>query len=200
MPTTETINTLKTFVEAMTATKIPTAVGGGVAVNAYGVKRETTDVDAFLRNEDRHEIFTALQDAGFRIGRVQPPFHYIAMLPGVEDPDVRIDLMFPSGEPEISAIDAPETREVWQINTPVFPITLLVLAKLVAIADAPARGSKDRTDLEELYRIGAFEPKTIRYALTHFDPALLPLFDQIVAPIKSSTRSWGGWHGGRRPH
>lgn len=194
MHTNDTIATLQCFLAAINAAKVPTAIGGGVAVNAYGVKRETTDVDAFLRDQDRPAIFAALRSAGFRIGRIQPPFHYIGMLPGVEDPDVRVDLMFSTGEPETTAIANPEMREVWSIPTPVFPITLLVLAKLIAVADAPGRGSKDRADLEELYNIGAFAPEAIHYLIARFDPTLTPLLYEITEPTKGRNN----WHGHRR--
>jgi hypothetical protein len=202
MPTNDTIETLSRFVTATTTAEIPVAIGGGVAVNAYGVKRETTDVDAFLRDEDRPAIWSALREAGFRIGKIQPPFHYIAMLPGVDDPDIRVDLLFPVGEPELSAIDSPVPMEVWSVEAPVFPVTLLVLSKLIAIADSPERGVKDRADLEELYNVGAFEPEAIRYAIDQFDPGLHSLFNDIITRTRrtdrGSGRGFGHWRGGRR--
>lgn len=36
--------------------EIPVAIGGGLAVNAHGYRRETQDVDAFFRLEDRLRV------------------------------------------------------------------------------------------------------------------------------------------------
>ena len=175
---------LKRFLRAMAKHKIPFAVGGGVAVNAHGFRRETTDIDAFLHDEDRARVRTALLEAGFRIGRIYPPFHYIAVLPGIDDPDIRIDLLYPAAEPDLSAIDHPTLLEVWGECVPVFAIEFLIASKLQAIADQPARASQDRADIATLYSIGAFVPGTVKYLLSSFASELEPLLDEIIKQPK----------------
>jgi hypothetical protein len=189
MPDKRTRDTLRRFLAAMELHKIPFAVGGGIALNAHGVRRETTDVDAFLRDKDRARVRKAMLGAGFRIGRIHPPFHYIAMLPSVRDPDIRVDLMYPATEPELSAIANPVELEVWGECVPVFPVELLVIAKLQAVADAPGRATQDSADIEALYNNGAFEPATVQYLLDSHAPELIPVFRKIIRrPVGSRTR------------
>lgn len=58
-----------TFHEAMQAiekSKIPYVVGGGIAVWVYGRKRETKDIDVFVKKPNADNVLEVLRNIGFR--------------------------------------------------------------------------------------------------------------------------------------
>lgn len=59
----------ETFYDATTALEesgIKYVVGGGIAVWAYGRRRETKDIDVFCRKKDAEAILSVLRSKGFR--------------------------------------------------------------------------------------------------------------------------------------
>lgn len=130
------------------------AVGGAIAMAAHGYARHTNDVDLFVVEKDRHKVFRALRDAGMQISAVASPFHYIAVLPEHANPDIRIDLLFPAGDPELSAIELPQRKSLTRGGSPlnVFPADLLAIAKFYADRD------EDESDLRAMYTRGIFDP------------------------------------------
>lgn len=157
------------------------AIGGGIAVNIYNIQRFTSDIDAYFKEEDRIEILRALRQAGFETCKVFAPNHYIAFLPKHNDPRIRIDLLFPEGEPEISAIEKPLIVNKWNMNIPVFPVEFLVLAKFYS--NQPL----DKWDIAALYMIGAFEEQTVRDLLSTIDPEQVDEFNELMIEIKQKT-------------
>jgi hypothetical protein len=159
---------------------VPVAIGGGLAVNLHGIERHTDDVDAFLRAEDRLAVVRALRQAGFTVDKVFGGFHYVAYEPDSPDLRVRIDLMFPAGDPELAAVENPVMIEKWGQTVPAFPVELLVLAKFYA--DQPL----DRWDIAALYEHGSFEPGTVRVLLASIDADAdnLADFDALMAEIR----------------
>jgi hypothetical protein len=174
------------------------AIGGGLAVNVHGYRRETEDVDAFFRLEDRLRVIRALREAGFLVERLFAPNHYAAFPPRARDVRRRIDLLFPEGDPELAAVEQPELAvvEEWGLTVPVFPVELLVIAKLQVAAEP--EGERHSADVRALLELGAFEPATVRALLRRFDRSLLPALDAIVAsftpqapatPVRTRTRA-----------
>ena len=93
--------------------------------------------------------------------------HYIAQLPRETDPEVRIDLLVPSDEPETSAVQAPEEGIVLgRPDVSIFPLDLLVIAKF------QSNREKDRADVDEMYERGLFDPVKVQRIIKHFDPRL----------------------------
>ncbi len=157
---------------------IPLAIGGGLAVNLHGVERHTNDVDAFFREADRQRVVRALRRAGLTVDKVFGGFHYVAYEPASSDLRVRIDLMFPAGDPELAAVESPAERRKWGLTIPTFPVELLVLAKFYS--DQPL----DRWDIAALYEQGAFEPETVRALLATVDPGNVADFDALMTEIR----------------
>lgn len=138
------VRLLGKLLEVVRGLDVPMAIGGGLAVNLHGVERHTNDVDAFLRSEDRQAIVRALRQAGLTVDKVFGGFHYVAYEPDAPDLRVRINLMFPAGDPELAAVEHPVVLEKWGESIPAFPVELLVLAKFYS--DQPL----DRWDIAAL--------------------------------------------------
>ncbi len=172
------IRLLGRLLEVVRESGVPCAVGGGLAVNLHGVERHTNDVDAFFREEDRQAVLRALRRAGFTVDRVFGGFHYVAYEPGAPDLRVRIDVMFPAGDPERAAVENPVVIEKWGERIPAFPVEVLVLSKFYA--DHPL----DRWDIAALYEHGSFEPDTVRLLLATTDPDNVEAFDALMAEIR----------------
>jgi hypothetical protein len=140
---------------------VKVAIGGGLAVNAHGFRRETADVDAFFHYNDQHKVLRALNQlaSDYHLEQLHPS-QWISIPPGAE-PDERIDLLFASGDPEESAIEMSEMRNCLGIPTPVFPIDLLVISKFLADRD----DTRDLLDILTLHRRGAFDIEEITLKL-----------------------------------
>ncbi len=181
MPRAPAIRLLERLLVITEREEIPVAIGGGLAVNAHGYRRETQDVDAFFRLEDRLRVIRALKVAGFLIERLFAPNHYAAFPPRARDVRHRIDLLFPEGDPELAAVEQPlrVTIEDWALTVPVFPVELLVIAKLQVAAEP--EGERHAADVRALLELGSFEPATVRVLLRRFDRSLIPALDAIVA-------------------
>lgn len=184
MPAARTIRLLHRLLDVTEHEGIRVAIGGGLAVNVHGYARETTDVDAFFRMEDRLRIIRALREAGFIIERLFAPNHYAAFPPRAKDVRHRIDLMFPEGDPELAAVEFPVViyKKEWKRTVPVFPVELLVIAKLQAALNP--EGERHAADVRALMELGAFEPDTIRALLRSFDRDLLPELERIAKTFR----------------
>lgn len=142
---------------------VKVSIGGGVAVNAHGYRRDTSDVDAFFHRIDRQKIVRAIQSsaaASTIVLEELDPSHWI-LVPEGNSPDERIDLMFTTGDPEESAIEMAVFKTYHGISIPVFPVELLVAAKYLAGREDP----KDALDIYSLWRRGAYDVESIKTLL-----------------------------------
>jgi predicted nucleotidyltransferase len=57
--------TYKEAIDALDSGGIPYAIGGGIAVAAYGRKRATKDIDLYIKTTDRIPAMETLKVAGF---------------------------------------------------------------------------------------------------------------------------------------
>jgi hypothetical protein len=96
--------------------------------------------------------------------------------------------MFPEGDPELSAVESPVLirKEDWKLTVPVFPVELLVIAKLQA--SLHPEGERHSADVRALLELGAFEPLTVRALLASFDRDLIPPLDRIAASFRRPRR------------
>lgn len=171
------------------------AVGGGVAVRAYGHRRETSDVDVFLRERDRRGMFEALREAGFVVAPTMPPFQYVAQRRG--DPaGVWIDLLVPSGEPEMDAIRRARARPVEGSRVRVVPVEHLIAMKVIAASTR--QEDQDRADIQRLYGIGAFDPARVRAFMATLPENYVAEFDAIMERIVAGAANARGRGAGRR--
>ena len=129
-------------------------IGGGIAVNAWGYRRETADVDAFFHEGDRRKVLAALHAVlpeSFVLEELDHS-HWM-IVPEENSPDERVDLLFATGDPEESAIEMAVERRYQGIAVPVFPVDLLVVCKFLADRDEP----RDVLDVLTLLKRGAYQ-------------------------------------------
>lgn len=161
---------------------VPYAVGGAVALGAHGVRRHTADVDVFALEADRPRIARALRTEGMQVSPIFEPHHYIARRPDEDDPEVRIDLLFPADDPELSGIEAPVRAQVAGAELSVFSANMLALTKFYSDR------IKDRADLAAMIQSGAFDPGEVRPLVAHMDPERVAEWDESIAELSKPRR------------
>ncbi|MFZ1010765.1 MAG: nucleotidyltransferase [Candidatus Sulfotelmatobacter sp.] len=169
---------------------VKVAIGGGVAVNTYGYRRDTADVDAFFHESDRAKVLRALQKSIIPdlILDELDQSHWI-VVPEGNPADERIDLLFAVGDPEESAIEMAETRKYQGKEIPVFPIDLLVATKYLAAREDP----KDALDIFTLWKKGAYDVGEIQERLRQmgFDEDAKD-FPKLIEYLQKIPRKPGG--------
>lgn len=157
------------------------AIGGGVAVQVHGYRRTTADVDLFILEADRERVLKEFRSyTGMRVEEAFAPHHYIIQYRSTRDPEVRIDLLIPAGEPELSAIEYAETIKSDDVGSfEVFPVDLLVLAKFYAADSEP----RHELDIAQLLAKAAFDPATPRAMLVATDPDAVADYDALIASV-----------------
>lgn len=138
------------------------SIGGGIAVNTWGYRRETADVDAFFHDRDRPALLRSLHEilpADCVLEKLDPS-HWM-IVPEENSPDERIDILFAVGDPEESAIEMAVTRRYRKIDVPVFPADLLVASKFLADRGEP----RDLLDIHALIERGACSAEDVRQRL-----------------------------------
>lgn len=128
------------------------AVGGAEAMAAHGFARETMDVDIFIGDDARDELLATLEQRHLPVITVLENVHY-AITPNPKNDDVRVDLLFPSDEPEVSGIWKPTDLVIADERVPVLRMEFIVASKLLTDPGSE-RGRKDAGDLAELQRRG----------------------------------------------
>lgn len=157
---------LRKAVPALEAAKVSYAVGGGVALEAYGYRRSMEDVDIFLSPDQSAPALEAIALAGFAIEPVLAPNRYAAFETKrgrVADPSIRLNLTFPLDDPEHAAILAPESHRVGGTVAKVFPLVLLVAAKWYA------NRPEDDLDFEALLGRGLLPMPAVQAYLCSID-------------------------------
>jgi len=162
------------------------AIGGAEAMAAHGYQRETLDVDFFIGDDAREELLATLERRRLPVITVLEGVHY-AVTPNLKQDDVRIDLLFPSDEPEVTAIWKPTDAVIADEKVPVIRLEYIVASKLLT-DPASERGQKDAGDLSELHRRGMIDGPTVLEVLNHCPgrgPAKQRLMDLIAGPERS---------------
>ena len=154
-------NMLRLILAVAKKAGVKIAIGGGIAVNSHGFRRETDDVDAFFHYDDQHKVLRAMHRlaSDFTLEEIDPS-QWIAVPPGAEANE-RIDLMFASGDPEESAIEMTERKNYHGITAPMFPVDMLVISKFLAERNE----IKDILDIYTLHQRGAFDIEEITHRL-----------------------------------
>lgn len=130
----------------------PYAIGGALAMSAHGYVRQTSRVDAFALLDDKLAWLRAARSVGLTVDEIFRDVHYIAFFTKHQDPRIRIDLLFPAAEPELSAIEFPATVSIGGVTAEAFPMDLLVMAKFQSDREGDAR------DFERMFHLGLFDP------------------------------------------
>lgn len=147
---------LDLFLAAAATIGRPYAIGGALAMGAHGYRRHTDDVDAYVNYKDRGEWVRALRARGLTVTPLFAGVHYAAFLPEHGDPEVRIDLLVPAEDPDLSAIEVPDSATIADRPVEVWPVDLLVVAKFRSTRP------EDRADVGKMFERGLFNPKSVR--------------------------------------
>ncbi|MFI5296660.1 MAG: hypothetical protein ACHREM_01065 [Polyangiales bacterium] len=139
--------------------KRPYAVGGALAMAAYGYPRHTSDVDAFMIRKDLLPWLRAAREVGLNITQAFEGHHYMAWFSKHADPNVRIDLLFPSEEIYLSGVRKPVVRDVAGMPTKLLPVEILAAVKFASERE------KDKLDFDAMFKLGLFEPQTVAVML-----------------------------------
>ena len=154
---------LDTFLDAARELKLSYAIGGALAMGAHGYRRHTSDVDAYVVYGEHGQWLRALRTRGLIVEPLFRGVQYIAQLSRQSDPAERIDVLVPAGDPEMSAIEVPDSGIIANRPAEIWPVSLLVIAKFRS--DRP----KDQVDVEEMFDRGLFDPSEVRTVMMHMD-------------------------------
>lgn len=159
--------------------RVDYAVGGGMALLAYGVRRMTSDVDFFFDPKDEKRVIHLAQQIGLRVRSVASPFHFVAFRgednpnwnpTSREMPEIRADLLFPAGDPELSAVEFPDVVRIGGVRVNIFPVELLVAAKFSATSsNDPGMRLKHESDIAQLLTREAFSPAKVEKMIRRYD-------------------------------
>lgn len=133
------------------------AIGGGQAMNAYGVARATNDVDLFIHDADRRAL-QVFRDAGASPDVVSSTT-FICFPQRRHLVGDRIDIVFPTLVPLCDAPARPERRSFHDRDLPFLRPLDLFTAKLVA------HGRHDEDDAAALVESGLVSLAAARRAL-----------------------------------
>jgi hypothetical protein len=152
---------LDLFLAASAEIGRPYAIGGALAMGVHGFRRQTDDVDAYVNHEDRVEWIRALRRQGLTVTALFAGVHYVALLPEHGDPEIKIDLLVPAEDPDLSAIEVPDSATIANRNVEVWPLDLLVIAKFRSTRE------EDHADVAKMFERGLFDPKSVRTIMRH---------------------------------
>lgn len=176
------------------ASGIDWAIGGAIAQTIHGYERATTDLDVFVHVGQYKLALASLRGAGMQIETLMPEIHYAAHLPKYASlyPEVRIDVLVPSDDPEWSAVAVPDEVDFEGLKLNVFPVVLLALTRFYSDQARHAH------DLAALVQLKLFDPREAREILTAMDPERLPEWEALMVSLaapklprqKPNRRTW----------
>jgi predicted nucleotidyltransferase len=170
------LDTLKRAGAALRDAQIPYALGGGVAIWAYGGPETEHDLDFFVKPEDAERALQTLTENGFRPEKPPEGWLYKAW-----DGDVLVDLIF---EPSGMAVDdtllsRASDRDVNAVRIPVAPPEDVLVSKLLALRE-------HELDYDQLLEIARtvreqidWDDVRLRTADSPFAKAFLTLVDEL---------------------
>jgi len=150
--------------------KKPYAIGGALAMAAHGYQRKTEDVDLFVEFKDRGAWLSALRQRSLLVEPLFAGVQYVAKVPGETDPAIRIDVLVPAEEVELSAIDVPDAMTIAGRPAEVFPLVLLIIAKYKSDRD------KDHADVKEMFERGMINVPEVLTVMRRVDEELAQRF------------------------
>lgn len=160
---------LPLLAEISEKTHLPILLIGGYALQAYGVSRQTMDVDVLVADADAGAMGAALQRAGYaQVVRSEIFARY--RHPSIALADV--DVLFVDGD-TATRMSGQATRWVVGETTCLVPaLRHLVAMKLHAVRSNPQREPRDFADIVELVRAnpGSFSQDELRGLCVKYGP------------------------------
>jgi len=186
---------LQTATTALRTAKIAYAVGGGVAVNAYGFPYQTHDVDLFFPPGAQNAACRVLRKAGLTVREAMAPFHYTAHGPGASPASpVRIDALFSADDLELAALSTRCLVVIDDVACPMFRSDYLAAVKFMA--DRPG---KDRPHLAAMYQLGAISPSRVHTVLREAgEREAARAWREFIVELKAGMQGARGQRGWRK--
>lgn len=153
--------TIRDARRAIVEAKVPYAVVGGVAVNAYGIPRTTGDFDIVvdLRKKGAAErLLAETRRLGFRKAPKAPDIRDAGMTTLVRGPE-RVDLIAAQHRAEVDQIETSVVRRAFGLPLKVASPERLIVFKAIS-STIPGR-EKDLFDARELCRVAAPDRKVL---------------------------------------
>ena len=143
--------TLELVLEFFRAKGFDYALIGGFALNAYGLTRNTDDIDFLLRNQDGPETVSFLESLGYQtLSRTEAFSNHEHSLKGF----ARVDFLYVNGHTADTIFR--ETREVYLLagrKVRIVKPEHLIALKLFSSVSNPERASLDREDIAHLLHL-----------------------------------------------
>ena len=134
------------------------ALTGARALEAYGLRRATVDVDILVHTDDRHAL-RIVRELGHELGFFSDE-HVFCFPPRRKDPNDKLDIHFPRLPPLDSAVLRPEHRRVFGAVLPVVAPLDLAAWKLMSLT------AKDQADAAALISLGFVDRAAVAGLLT----------------------------------
>jgi len=168
------------------------AIGGAIGMGFRGAVRYTEVLDVFVLEEERLDLLAEVHGLGYRIKPTFEPFYYEAWPPWRPyDPEIKIDLLFPAGEPELSGIETATSLQVKK-GSRVRVMTPLMLALAKVYSDQP----RHIADLGMMLSRGLVAVRDMEATLRDHDPDMLPTLRKqlkLLGPRRPPQRPKGRW-------
>ena len=148
----------------------PLLVVGGHALTAYGVVRQTVDVDCLIAADDKNALAHILRSGGYReVGSTENAVRYVNSAPGLPDVDV---LLVDAATFEKLVTESNILRR-GQHDFRVPSLRHFIALKLHAIRNDPRREARDSADIAELLRAnpGKIPREELQQLSRQFAPA-----------------------------
>lgn len=159
---------------------------GGYALLAHNVQRLTFDIDFMIIDSEFERIEKQILDLGYSVRNRQDAFIQLKSgKAGIRDIDF---LLCDSETMEILLSEAVEVEisgVVFKVASP----THMIEMKLHAIANNPGRELKDKSDIIELMRLNAIDPRQNRILAIFEKYSLLQLYETVIAEIEKRRRN-----------
>ena len=151
--------TLRIFLDFFSQNGLDYALIGGFALNAYGLSRNTDEIDFLLRNRDASKTIAFLESLGYQtLNRTEAFSNHEHPLSGFS----RIDFLYVDGETADTMFR--ETRDfpvLTDFRVRVVKPEHLIALKLFSTSSNPQRAALDRADVEHLLQLEGLNRKEV---------------------------------------
>lgn len=166
---------LRTFADFFEAERIRWAVGGGLAIHAWGYSRTTRDIDFITDGRTRESVIRFAESIGYRTFYAS---HGYSNHEHPEEAFGRVDFMYVYDETADQVFAAAERRLVaGDVAAPIPMPEHLIAMKVQAMKNAPRRVPIDIPDVTFLLSLPTIDREKVR---NYFDRAgMLKIFDEL---------------------
>lgn len=171
---------LRTWKEFFEREGIRYALGGGLAVHAWGRSRTTYDIDFIVDGAERERALAFAESLGYRAFHISEGY---SNHDHASEEFGRIDLIYIYGATADAIFDAAEPKASFgDVIVPVATAQHLIAMKLAAVKNAPRRMPIDMPDVEYLMKLPGIDRAKVR---EYFEKnGLLRIFDVLERDAK----------------